>query len=56
MEKIHFGMFVIAVVAILQGIAWLTGRNGTIFAFTSLIIGAVTGAILGFTFNKITKE
>jgi len=50
-DKTIFAMFVIAIVAILQGIAWLVGYNGAVFAFTSLIIGLASGAVLGFKFS-----
>lgn len=45
-------MYVIGVVAALQGLAWITGRNGQVFAFTSLVIGAISGTILGFKLGK----
>jgi len=45
-------MFVIAIIAILQGGAWYSGHNGTVFAFTSLIIGAIVGSILGFSLKN----
>ena len=52
--KYVFAGFVIAVVGILQGVAWLMGKNGTIFAFTSLVIGGVAGAVLGISLkNKV---
>ena len=52
--KQKFGMFAIGTVAILQGLAWITGHNGTVFALTSAVIGGVTGAVLGFTIGKKT--
>ena len=51
--KTVFAMFVISIVAILQVVAWLMGFNGQVFAFTSLIIGLVTGSCLGFPFPKL---
>lgn len=50
--KVIFAMFVISVVAAMQGVAWYIGFNGTVFAFTSLIIGTVAGTILGFSVTK----
>lgn len=50
-ETTKFGYFVISIVTILQVVAWLVGYNGTVFALTSLIIGGVTGAILGIKLN-----
>ena len=47
-----FGMFAIGTVALIQGIAWATGHNGTVFALTSAVIGGVTGTILGFGYAK----
>ena len=47
-----FGMFTIGVVGTLQAVAWIMGHDGTIFATTSLIIGAVAGTILGFQYGK----
>jgi len=49
-DKTTFAMFVISIVAILQGMAWLLGFNGAVFAFTSLVIGLSAGVILGFKF------
>lgn len=56
-DKYVFGMYVIAVVAILQGIAWLFNKNGAVFAFTSAVIGGVAGVILGIklTIDKNTQ-
>ena len=54
MDKYIFGMFVIGIAAALQGAAWALGKNGLVFAFTSLIIGSVAGSILGFQFGKKT--
>lgn len=51
-DKTKFGMFVIGVVALLQIIAWCFNFNGQVFAFTSLIIGLVTGVILDFKFHR----
>ena len=50
-EKTIFAMFVIVVVAIIQGYAWYIGVDGQVFAFTSLVIGLAAGSILGFSFN-----
>lgn len=50
--KYIFGMFTIGVVASLQGYAWYSGVDGTVFAFTTLIIGTVAGSILGFSIKK----
>jgi len=53
MESKHkFAMYVIGIVALLQGCAWATGKNGQVFAFTSLVIGSVAGIILGIKVNK----
>jgi hypothetical protein len=54
-EKTVFAMFIISVVAILQVVAWIMGFNGTVFAFTSLIIGLSAGAVLGFKFSHTSK-
>jgi hypothetical protein len=45
-------MFIIYIVASLQVYAWSNGLNGTVFAFTSLIIGGVAGSLLGFSLKK----
>lgn len=49
--KYQFAGFVIGVTGIMQGIAWYSGHNGQVFAFTSLVIGGITGAILGIDFG-----
>jgi len=51
-EKTIFAIFVISIVALLQMVAWTLGFNGTVFAFTSLVIGLTAGTILGFSVNK----
>ena len=50
-ERMLFGLIVIAIVAGLQVVAWIMGFNGTVFAFTSFIIGAIAGSILGIKLN-----
>jgi len=50
-ENLQFSLVVIVIVAILQIVAWVMGFNGQVFAFTSLVIGAIVGAALGFTIN-----
>ena len=49
--KTVFAMFVISIVAFLQVMAWYLSFNGAVFAFTSLIIGFASGAVLGFKFS-----
>lgn len=46
--KVKFAAFVIAIAAGLQLYAWYSNHNGVVFAFTSLCIGSVVGAVLGF--------
>jgi len=50
--KQKFGMYAIGVVSVLQGVAWLCGHDGQVFALTSAVIGGVTGVILGFSIAK----
>ncbi len=50
-DKMIFAIFVIFIVALLQAAAWTFGINGQVWSFTSLIIGAVAGAILGFSYT-----
>jgi len=50
-DKMKFGMFVIGIVAALQVIAWIMGFNGSVFAFTSFIIGGITGSLLKNSLN-----
>lgn len=54
-ETTIFAIIVIVIVAYLQSMAWLCGFNGSVFAFTSLIIGLSAGTILGFKFTHTTK-
>lgn len=49
MDKLNFSLYVIIIVALIQGVAWIMGYNGQVFAFTSLVIGAIVGSALGFT-------
>ena len=51
-EKMQFAIIVIACMTVLQLVAWVVGANGTVFAFTSLIIGLTAGSILGFSVHK----
>lgn len=48
MDKTTFCAIGIVCLCILQGVAWVMNMNGTIFAFTSTIIGGLVGAVLGF--------
>lgn len=50
-QRFVFGMFVIVVCAALQAMAWYLNINGTVFAFTSLIIGLTAGTLLGFSID-----
>lgn len=43
-----FGLIVIIIIAVMQLYAWNMGLNGRIFAFTSLCIGSIVGAVFGF--------
>jgi len=52
MDNKQFGAIVILVVAGMQLYAWFGGHNGTVFAFTSLLIGLTAGKILDFKFKK----
>lgn len=52
--KTMFAMFVISAVTVLQLVAWYLQFNGTVFAFTSLIIGLTAGSILGFSLQRKT--
>jgi len=54
-SKEKFGMFAIGVVATMQGVAWLLGYDGQVFALTSAVIGGVTGVILGFGIKKANE-
>lgn len=50
--KAIIGMYILSIVALLQLVAWYFGFNGQVFAFTSLIIGGITGTLLGFSLKK----
>lgn len=52
MDKYTFGIIVIVIVAAMQLTAWYIGENGTVFAFTSLIVGLVVGKILDIAVKK----
>jgi len=47
-----FGLVTIVIIAILQLSAWYSGLNGVVFAFTSLCIGSIVGAIFGFKWSN----
>ena len=51
-DKMIFAVVVILCATGLQIGSWIMGFNGTVFAFTSLLIGAIAGSILGFSINK----
>ncbi len=51
MDKYQFALGITGIVAVMQGVAWLCDYNGTVFAFTSMIIGGVVGTALGITLN-----
>jgi len=48
MDKITAGVCIVGIVGILQGVAWILGKDGQVFALTSLVIGGISGAIFGF--------
>jgi len=50
--KYIYAIIVTVIVASMQIYAWSCGINGAVFAFTSLVIGAVAGSILGFSLNS----
>ena len=52
LDKYTFGIIVIVIVAAMQLTAWYIGENGTVFAFTSLIVGLVVGKILDIAVKK----
>jgi len=55
-DKLKVGCYVIAIVAGLQLYAWHTGHDGQVFAFTSLVIGAIAGTMMGFTYSRLPKK
>jgi len=52
MDKLQFGLGICAIVGCLQGIAWSFGYDGKVFAFTSFVIGGITGSVFGLSLNK----
>ena len=48
MDKDILGVVVIAILAVMQGAAWYMGKDGAVFALTSLVIGGIAGSIFGF--------
>lgn len=52
------GLVVIVIMVFIQLWAWQGGYNGQVFAFTSFIIGIVTGVILDVKIDiaKITRK
>jgi len=55
MDKTTAGVCVIGVIAMLQCVAWYLGKDGQVFALTSLVIGGITGTIFGFSIG-LKKE
>lgn len=55
MDKITAGVCIVGITATLQTVAWLLGKDGQVFALTSLVIGGIAGAIFGFSYRK-TQE
>jgi len=51
-----FGVIVIIIVAVIQLMAWYSGHNGQVFAFTSLIVGLIAGKLLGFSLNHVPPK
>lgn len=51
-DKFIFGSVAIVCATGLQCAAWFFGYNGQVFALTSLVIGGVTGTLLGFKISK----
>jgi len=46
-EKYQFCLIAIAILAVLQVVAWILGYDGVVFAFTSGCIGAIIGFAIG---------
>jgi len=55
MDKTTAGVCMVLTVAGLQTVAWILGKDGQVFALTSLVIGGITGAIFGFSLG-LKKE
>ena len=50
-DKMLFGLISMGIVGLIQIVAFLTGHNGAVFNFTTLIIGGIVGSALGFSIN-----
>ena len=51
-EKMKYGLLAIALLIILQGLAWLMNKDGAVTATLFGLIGLIAGSIFGFTVGK----
>jgi len=51
-DKYIIALVIIGLCSVTQWVAWYIGVNGQVFAFTSLIIGAIAGSLFGFSIHK----
>jgi hypothetical protein len=52
MEKNTMGMIAIAMLVIMQGLAWYFNKDGAVTATIFGLIGLIAGSIFGFAYNK----
>ena len=50
-DRMIFSLVAITVVGAIQIAAFAVGMNGQVFNFTTLIIGAIVGSVLGISIN-----
>jgi len=51
-ELARLGVLTILILAILQIIAWISGYNGQVFTFVSMLITGIAAAIFGIAYQK----
>lgn len=52
MEKTTLGIIAIAMLVIMQGLAWILNKDGAVTATIFGLIGLIAGSIFGFTYKK----
>lgn len=55
-DKQQFATILIILTASMQITAWIMNKNGAVWAFTSLVIGLVAGAILNLKIHVKDKS
>lgn len=55
-DKLKAGLIAVAILATLQGLAWILNKDGAVTATLFGLIGLIAGSIFGFEFAKFKEK